>query len=59
MSRFVICKINDNARACGTLGQINVGQKITLILGSFSGENCSQQKNLVSKHDEMVSKSPS
>ena len=42
MSRFVICKINDSARACGTLVQINMGQKITLNLGSFSGENFSQ-----------------
>ena len=42
MSRSVICKINDSARACGTLVQINMGQKITLNLGSFSGENCSQ-----------------
>ena len=42
MPRFVICKINDSARACGTLVQINMGQKITLNLGSFSGENCSQ-----------------
>ena len=33
MSRFVICKINDSARACGTLVQINMGQKITLNLG--------------------------
>ena len=56
MSRFVICKINDSARACGTLVQINMGQKITLNLGSFSGENCSRQKFLASKHDEMVCK---
>ena len=42
MSRFVICKINDSTRACGTLVHINMGQEITLNLGSFSGENCSQ-----------------
>ena len=43
MSRFVICKINDSTRACGTLVHINMGQEITLKLGSFSGENCSRQ----------------
>ena len=56
MSRFVICKINDSTRACGTLVHINMGQEITLNLGSFSGENCSRQKILVSKHDEMLCK---
>ena len=55
MSRFVICKINDSTRACGTLVHINMGQEITL-LGSFSGENCSRNFFLVSKHDEMVCK---
>ena len=54
MSRFVICKINDSTRACGTLVYINMGHEITRNLGSFSGENCSRQKILVSKHDEMV-----